>query len=216
MLDHAEIVKTLVNSAGNGAQVTVREANFGYVIRSQKTGIDTVLRDRVIRLALVGVWLAVAGIWLLRIAGPGFLIKSAATTALLALACLAVRLARRGRGGYELHVDTSRRELRSTVVSRTGESWVHARARFSEVIDPVMRRGKSQSPLRSLNLRIAGRAEPMQVAVGDEATLLAIHDRLMRDLRPLEERLASYAPASARRQAAQAVFPQLGPDEIAA
>lgn len=215
MLDHSDILKTLVNGTRGVRPVTIRETNFGYVVRSEKPGVNIALRDRIIRFALVAVWIAVAGIWLVPLSGPAFAIKAFFSVGLLALSCLAVVLLRRDTGGYELHVDTSRRELRSAVLSAKGECWVRARARFAEVGDPVMRRGKTDADIRSLSLRIIGEAEAMPVAVGDEATLLAVHDRLMRDLRPIEERLAGYAHNSvARRPSGRVVFPQLGPEEL--
>lgn len=217
MRDRTDILKTLVNSTSAVSPVTVRETNFGYIIRSEKARTDTVFHDRIIRFGLAAVWIAVAGLWLMPLSGPAFVLKTIFSVGLLALAYVLVVIARRGNSGFELHVDTSRRELRSAVLTAKGECWIRARARFAEVADPVIRRGKSETKLRSLSLRLIGGADMMPVAVGDEATLLAVHDRLMRDLRPIEERLAGYKlDGATRRPTGRVVFPQLGPDEVVA
>ena len=59
------------------------------------------------------------------------------------------------------------------------------------------------------------RVDALEVAVGDEATLLAIHDRLMRDMRPIEERMAARGlpPLPAGRTRSRNAFPMLGPAE---
>ena len=62
-----------------------------------------------------------------------------------------------------------------------------------------------------------GRNDLIPVASGDEATLMAVYDRLVRDLRPIKERLPGFN-AELLRQTSRAskVFPRLGPDQIAA
>lgn len=222
------VLKTLFLGPGGDGVVWIREANFGYIIRSERAGQDAGMRRWGMRLALAGLWGALALLWL--VPGIGLPVKLAASGVLLALGGLVLVTARRRDSGFELHVDTARRELRSAILTPKGESWIRTSARFGEVTKPVLRKGKIQSNKRSLCLRIAGEAEEIPVAIGDERTLLAIHDRLMRDLRPLEERLAGMAGTGggaarngpARRTGAgkpsgrAKVFPPLGPDEVAA
>jgi len=217
MRHNKHILKSLVLGINGGDAVTVRETNFGYIIHSAKGGKDASLRRVILRLSLVAVWICVAGLWLLPASTLGVIGKLFLSVVLLATAYVVRLLGQGDAGGFELHVDTSRRELRSAVLTSKGESWIRNNVRFGEVTAPIMQKGKPDVVLRSLCLRIAGQAELMPVAVGDEATLLAIHDRLMRDLRPLEERLASFHVKAAEvKEARRKVFPTLGPDEVAA
>ena len=215
MLDHKEILKSLVTGENVVSAVTVRETNFGYIIRSEKAGQDAEFRRLIVKFALVAVWIAVGGLWLLPVMGGA--LKAVVSVVLLAGAFGGLALSQRSGGGCELHVDTSRRELRSATVTPKGESWIRTSARFGEVSTPVLRRGKPENEQRSLCLRIAGEAEEMPVAVGDELTLLAIHDRLMGDLRPMEERSAGFqGNGSETKRENRRVFPRLGPDEVVA
>lgn len=217
MLDHKEALKSLVIGVRDPGEVSVRETNFGYIIRSERGGGHAELRERIVKFALVAVWISVAGVWLLPLGGGSVALKAVYSVVVLALAYLGLILSRNGRSGFELHVDTSRRELRSAVLTVRGESWIRSSARFGEVLAPLLRRSRSGDGPRSLCLRIAGEDDVMPVAVADEDTLMAIHDRLMRDLRPIEERLPGFKlNSAARKRARQKVFPALGPDEVGA
>jgi len=191
-------------------EVSVTETGFGYVVRSRQSRIGTALCERLLRFLPVPVWIAAIGIWLVPFGGTGILPKLAMSVGLLAVVYTPIILfCRRGRG-IELQVDTARRELRSAVVSPDGERRLQGRARFGEVTSAIVQRSKLETAPRCLGLRIAGSTDPMPVAVGGKATLLAVHDRLMRDLRPIEEKLASYRLASGRHPA----FSPLAPDEV--
>lgn len=211
MLDHKEILRRLVRGANGAKPVRVRETNFGYIISSGNGGRDDVLRQRIYRYWMLAALIGAAGLWL--VPGLLLLVKFCGSAVLLAAVYAGVALFGRAGGGIELHVDTARRELRAAVVTAKGESWIRDSARFSEVTGPVLRHsGKDR---HSLCLRIAGEADVMPVAVGDEETLLAVHHRLMGDLRPIEERLAGFKLNAARGGSrAGEVFPQLGPDVV--
>lgn len=211
------ILKSLVRKMNSQDSVSVRETNFGYIIHSAGGGKDACLRRLIVKLSLLAVWICLVGMWLLPTSTLGLFAKIFLSVVLLATAYVARLLGQGDAGGFELHVDTSRRELRSAVLTAKGESWIRNSVRFGEVTAPIMQKSKPDVALRSLCLRIAGQAEMMPVAVGKEATLLAIHDRLMRDLRPLEERLASFRVDSVKQQVShRKVFPALGPDEMVA
>lgn len=197
--------------------LTLRETPWGYVVRSERPDGD--LATPLLRFANSAVWIAVVGMWLLpvgMVSGPGFVWKVFSSVTLLALYYLASTLFRNS-SGYEVQVDVSRRELRMGMLTRRGESWIRTSARFDEVGDSLVRRCEAKSETRVLCLRMKTATETVPIAIGDEASLLALHDRLIQDLRPVEEKLSSYklarglVPSRARR-----AFPKLGPEEIVA
>ncbi len=217
MRDRTSSLKSLIGVRAELSGVvmtTVRETNYGFVVRSSRAAPDGSLRSRAKKIAPYATLAVMACVWLL----PGVVAARAGlTVTVLAAGYLAVSWARRGPSATELHVDTSKREVRSVVINAQGVPWVRARARFGEVSSAILQRGRPGDKMRSLGLRITGTEEVMKVVVGEEATLLAVHDRLMRDLRPIEERLAGYwLNRKLTDRACNRVFPQLGPDEVAA
>ncbi|MCG6902954.1 MAG: hypothetical protein LJE68_09760 [Rhodobacter sp.] len=156
-------------------------------------------------------------VWILPLLGLGTLARIMVSVVLLALAAGMLVLRRQGRGGLELHVDTLRRELRAATLSASGERLTRSSVLFAVVAAPILKRSKADGNLRSLCLRITGESEVMTVAVGDETTLLAIHDRLMRDLQPIDGKAAGRKAKSGKSSSdGSKVFPKLGPDEVAA
>ena len=202
----------------NPQAVTVRETSFGYVIRSDRAEADSPLHAKIVKFMPIVVLIAIVAVWILPMGVAGFALKPIISVMLVAAGFVGRILMNSSGGGYELHVDTSRRELRSAVLTTKGDCAIRNSARFAEVAEPILRKGNPESEIRSLCLRIVGKADVMSVALGDEATLLAVHDRLMRDLRPIEEKLASFKlnAATTRGVGGPVAFPKLGPDEIAA
>ncbi len=208
------IARGIAAVRGPSANITVRETYWGFVVRSSRPAPESADFARLARFLRVGVWPVALGLVVLP-AGP-LALRAVLAVLLVGAVHLGLAIARR-REGYELHVDTNRRELRSAVLTAKGEIWVQNSARFDEVQEPVLRRGRPDPRKCCLSLRIRGEAEPFPVASGDETTLLAVHDRLMRDLMPLEKRLAGLAFGARTAAAGRGrVFPQLGPEEIAA
>ena len=204
MLDQKDYFGSVLMGLGGTEPVAVRETQWGYVVRSiNPGGAWQLVIDRIARFGTFSVWVAVIGIWLAPLSmapDMAFVAKAFVSAGVLALTYLLVSFTKR-LSGYEFQVDTNRRELRTAVLNARGQSWIRASYRFDEIKDTVLQRSRLDDSARSLCLRCKGVAEMVPVAVGNEATLLAVHDRLMRDLRPIEERRS---------------FPLLGPDEIAA
>ncbi|MDJ0627164.1 MAG: hypothetical protein QNJ44_02795 [Rhodobacter sp.] len=195
--------------------LTVRETAWGYVIRSVRP--DDGLQRPVERLAACAVWLAAAGFWLIPagwLPEPAFAARALASVALPVAFYTALALRSR-TSGYEVEVDTMRRELRMGEVSAEGRVQIRSRARFDQVRDCVWRRSGGANAVRDLCLRLKDGGDPLPVAVGDEGALFAVHARLMRDLRPMEERVSSYQLGTGRGPARR-VFPALGPQELPA
>ncbi len=216
MLGRKDYFGSIVMGVGGTEPVRVRETHWGFIIQSPKTsGLTNELLDRAVRFGTIAVWVAVIGLWLVPIpADPqqSFVMKAFASVGLLGVAYAAVVLTKR-MGGYAVEVDTSRRVLRTAVLTAKGQSRIKARYRFDEIGKPILERGRTETATRSLCLRLKEGDEVIPVAAGDEMTLLAVHDRLMRDLRPVEERMAARTlpPLHARR--ARQAFPMLGPTE---
>ena len=195
--------------------VSLRETHWGCIIRSEIGGeTATLFAGLGSKLAAVAGWVAIAVLWL--IPGPGFAVKAVATAVILMAVYLGIVLLRRVRG-HELQVDTYRRELRAAVLTPDGGSRVTATARFEQVGDSVLRRDPVDPATWHLDLRLTGRSDLIRVASGDEATLMAVYDRLVKDLRPVEDCVPGL-DATRLRNASRAavVFPQLGPDHLSA
>ncbi len=215
MLDHREVLQKLVALVGAPNIVTVTETNFGYIIWSKKGGAADSMRARILKLAAIGGLLFVAGLWLTPMGGPEYLIKSILTLVAVGSAAAYFLMTGSSVGGIELHVDLGRREIRAASRTAKGESWIRSSARFGEVTNATIMKAPGESKAQSLVLRIAGEPDPLPVAVGKESVLLAVHDRLMSDMRPLEQRLASYHRHSdAGTDGKRRVFPSLGPSEV--
>lgn len=198
--------------------VTVRETLWGFIIQSANPGGSwRYVMERAARLAKVGVWLAVIGLWLIPASQApevAYTLKAIASVVLLVATHAALVLTRR-MGGYAVHVDSGRRELRTAIVTAKGQSWIKASFRFDEIGEAVLERGRNDTCAHSLVLRLKTNGQVIQIAVGDEASLLGVHDRLMRDLRPLEERMAAngFLPKPQSRRRRMRAFPMLGPEE---
>jgi hypothetical protein len=140
-------------------------------------------------------------------------------SALLVAGTLLLVLRNRSWGQYVTDVDLSKRVLRFGVESASGKEKILSEARFGEVSSPLLKRAIREGEKSQLFVKVAGRDAPLLLAAGDELTLLAVHDRLTNDLRPIESRMASYgawnrkASSGARRKK---VFPALGPSEVSA
>jgi hypothetical protein len=96
-----------------------------------------------------------------------------------------------------------------------GQSWIKASYRFDEIGASVLERGRTDAAPRSLCLQLRQKTEVIPVAVGDEATLLEVHDRLMRALRPAKDRATArdLSRSRATRAGADGAFPMLAPSE---
>jgi hypothetical protein len=186
---------------------------WGYVIRS--TGPCGDMAAQLLRFVGAAVSVAVVAMWILpagMVSGPGVLWKAFTSVGLVGLFFLCAIVFRRPTG-YEVQVDLRRRELRMGMLTRRGDSWLRTSARFDEIGDSMVRRVSPQSADRVLCIRIRNMPEAVPVAIGDEASMLAVHDRLMSDLRPVEQLVSSSKLA---QRPVRRVFPRLGPEEVAA
>ena len=219
MLEQKDYFGSMLMGLGGTEPVNVRETNWGYVIRSANPGGSRrQLIDMIARFAIFVVWIAVIGIWLAPVGlapEQAFVIKAFVSVALLGLTYCLIGLSRQ-LGGYEFQVDINRRELRTAILTGKGQSWIRASFRFDEISDTVLQRGRLDQSARSLCLRLKTGCKLIPVAIGSEATLLGVHDRLMHDLRPIEERMAAFGlQDSARSVKLRRAFRMLGPDEVA-
>lgn len=217
MIGPASSARKLLDRLLGRTAVTLRETQGGYVIRSAKgreasTGLAARAESAFVTLASV----LAAGLVLVPVAGMPLALRLPAAALIVGAANLAVVLRRRP-GACECRVDLNRREICAAVVSGKGERWVQATARFGDVIEVVLRRDPAGGDLCSLCLRLQGRDDPVPVALGEEPVLMRIHDRIMGDLRPIEERLAGFGlNAAGESRPARGVFPELGPGQVRA
>ena len=201
--------------------IAVREAEFGYQIRSDRGPIGAHRRDLIAFVAIGLAWGAGAVMWLapeLTQSEPSFWIKIGISLLLLAGTCLLV-LRNRSWGQFVIDVDLGKRVLRFGVESAGGKEKHLSEARFGEVSSPMLKRAIKEGEKSRLLVKVAGRDEPLLLAAGDELTLLAVHDRLVNDLRPIEPRMASYGAWDRKAQTVggrKKVFPALGPSEVSA
>lgn len=201
--------------------ITVREAEFGYQIRSDRGPIGAHRRDLFAFAAIALAWLAGAAMWFapgLTPSAPSFLAKVGISALLLAGTSLLV-LRNRSWGQFVTDVDLGKRVLRFAVESAGGKGKIQCEARFGEVSSPMLKRAVREGEKSRLLVKVAGREDLLLLAAGEELTLLAVHDRLLNDLRPIEPRMASYgawdrkaSPSATRKK----VFPALGPSEVSA
>ena len=217
MLDRRVLLSKLIEGVGVREEeaVSVRETYWGYVIHSAKPGSGRALRDMLFRLVMASSWIAVIGIWVapaqMFLTAPLFLTMGLSVL-LLGISYAAMALCR-PPAGYEFQVDTNNREIRTALLNAKGERRGIVKTDFCDISDPVMKRSRDGSARPSLALRLHGQETLLPVATGEERTLMAVYDRLMRDLRPIEERVVGLSLQSARRAIARGqVFPPLGPE----
>ncbi len=220
MLDHKDVMQRIVQGVHAIEPVTVRETYWGYVVRSARPeGSSAAIRDKVLKFARLSVWIAVVGVWLTPSVfwpDPAFVAK-ALLSAVLICGVYAAGLFSRSHGGYEFQVDRNRREVRSAVLNEKGEIWVRAKARFDDIADALIQRSNENDKMHGLSVRLKSSSDVLPVAIGDQTTLMAVQDRLMRDLRPMEDIVAGLQFNQNRRGAAtRLVFPKIGPDEVSA
>lgn len=219
MSDQRGFIEGVMAGFGRVGPVTVRETLWGYVVESVEPGGPwRALLDRAVWFMALAVWLAVTGLWFWPFPGAEattFALKSFASVGMLALTYLAFVFTRRQRA-YAFQIDTNRRELRAAVLTTKGRSWIKASYRFDEIGEAVLQLGHSDDAPCSLCLRLKNGGALVPVADGDETTLLAVHDRLMGDLRPMEERMAAFGKPKVpvRTHRIRSAFLPLGPDEI--
>ncbi|MBV0912932.1 hypothetical protein [Anianabacter salinae] len=197
--------------------LSVRETYWGYTIETGKQiPRHYLLSGRAIFLALFyASWLVMLGAWLALLSSvtsaalvPGFVLLW------LAVAFAFWRLMLRQVGvGHIVQVDLARETLR--VGARCGDTKDQEcqHIPFGEIGDLVMEHPRDPGVRQALKLRRKQGGVPVLIATGDEASLLALHDRLSHDLTPIEQRMASYRQP---RTQARPVFPPLGPSEISA
>ena len=198
-------------------RVCIRETNFGYIIQSGNEWAADPRRTRVLQ-TVVFVLIVMAGaVWAVPAHIMPHMAKAVMSAAFLLGGGVLNWVITKVQGGLELHVDTTRREIRAAVVNYAGKCRVRYSARFGEVTQIVLSKPKNEGTFQRLILRLSGEEAAIPIAVGPEKTLRAVHNRFIRDLAPIEERLASVLGAKStdlrmRRRA----FPVLGPQEIAA
>jgi len=146
MLGQKDYFGSLLMGVGGTEPVSVRETHWGFVVLSPNTGgLARHILNKLARFATVVVWLAVVGIWVMPMAFDpqvSFVLKAFASVALLATTYVGVVLTKR-MGGYAVHIDTNRRELRTAVLTPKGQNWIKASYRFDEIGAPVLERGKA-------------------------------------------------------------------------
>ena len=143
--------------------LTVRETAWGYVIRSERPGGGL---DRAVeRVGAAAGWVAAVGVWLVPVGwlpGPALAVRVFGSATLLAVFYLWFVLTKKRRG-YEIQVDTARRELRVGEMTACGDARLRSRARFDEIGDGVWRKAGGAGATRDLCLRLKGSGEVLPV-----------------------------------------------------
>ena len=221
MLDRRKLLHKLIEGIGVREEdsVTVREAYWGYIIHSTKPSNQQAFQGILIRLVSAAAWIAVIGVWLAptHLFPEPFLLWKLGFSLLLLGFTYAVMAVCRPPAGYEFQVDINKRQIRTAILDSKGQRRGLIDTAFGDITDPVLTRSRDGSSHPSLALRVRGKDGLLPVAIGQEKTLMAVYDRLMRDLRPIEDRVVGVRVQPALRTSPRGhVFPRLGPEEIAA
>ncbi len=218
MRDGLNRVLTVFTGFGAAPRVSVRETERGYVIETeyQEEG-GSKLSSHLVSILISMLWLAGLGYWLIVLpweAGMpavGGLLPAALGAAAVSLGWSMLRGYRTGM----IEVDMTRERLCRGSTRHGATVFSADTIPFREVRDLVLRRPSNGLGDMALCARLHGQARPVEIARGDEVTLNALYHRLCVDLLPVEQRLQSRAQPGAGRPAARAIFPALGPHEIA-
>ncbi|MFV2052340.1 hypothetical protein [Aliiroseovarius sp. YM-037] len=164
------------------------ETYWGYIIRPDNgPGLHTQIKQAVsglLGLAAVG---AAVAFWAL----PGaFFSDDVALFKMVAsviAVCVGVFLLWYASAGstYELHVDTSRNELREMLRNNKGQSRLHRRHEFSDIGEVFVTNDGTEDRMSALMLRIGESEQAIVAARASKDELRALKDRLTKDLAPI-------------------------------
>lgn len=197
-----------------GVSAFLRESRDGYIIRSTPTGKATQsLPGRLVRVAAVALWVMIIALWVMPF-DLDSLWRVQISILLLGVSGLLLIFSTQ-RLTHEFHVDTAQREVRSVVLGRSGKAQMREVFDFADIATLLLQKRKEDEGDCRLCLCLTQDRGPVPVCIGERATLLAIHDRLARDLRPLEEKMSYFGLKSdlTPRQRMRAAFPLLAPEE---
>lgn len=194
MMDRqAGVFNRVVSGSGRKAAVSVTDTNWGYIIRP---GENALMRAAYGEMAasFAGVLLGMGayGLWLLPNATDAadlLPFRIAGTVVFFVTAALLYLIARRGLC-YEVHVDLQRRVLRTARRNRHGRATPIRSVPIAEIESVYLQRAQASFMRNQLCVRIAGERGQTQVAVGSEAELAPILQRMTPDLRKQAEEIA--------------------------
>ena len=178
----------------------VEDVYWGYIVRDRsRAPVGLILGQVVAVVAGLGLIALAAGLWSTPAAGQTVLgMRIAATVVLLGLAALFGWFASRGTQS-ELQVDLRQGEVREVVRNRAGSPTLLARYGFDALGGVFIQRGQVGGRA-CLTVRIGNTAQLLPVAVGHEAHLAPLRDRIGRDL--LSARPVNMMPPRPVRRAA--------------
>ncbi len=167
------------------ASVSRDETFWGYIIRD-RTGAGTWSLIAKSLAGVIGIALLVGatGLWVLAgsIYTQDVVVFKLGLTAVMALiAVLLLRFARNGNK-YEVQIDLNRLELREATRNDNGQAKVYSRTKFSKFDAVILQRSVNPQQKSRLLLRLQETSQTIEVAQDFEIHLLALKDRLTKDI----------------------------------
>ncbi|SEM44458.1 hypothetical protein SAMN04488003_101138 [Loktanella fryxellensis] len=184
MIDAANAVRQLIpRTAASPAQAAcawrIEEASWGYRIVPTGTVAAWLTAAQTLAMLAGAGCVAMAFALCVLVAGTDLAMRVPAIFLIFGIGAVLMWFASRGTQ-VRVEVDTHRGELREVVQHRTGASSVLTRHGFDSVDSVFIARPAGRVP--ALTLRYRASARKMTVATGPEADLLALRDRMGRDV----------------------------------
>lgn len=184
---------------GEAAQTD--ETYWGYIIRPDSgLGLNTQIKQAVSGLLGLGAVGAAVAFWAL----PGaFFSDDVALFKMVAsviAVCIGVFLLWYASAGsrYELHVDTSRNELREMLRNNKGQSRLHRRHEFSDIGEVFVTKDEAEGSMCALMLRIGESEQAITAARAPKDQLRGLKDRLTKDIAPVANVMRREAKAHSK------------------
>ncbi|ALG90143.1 MULTISPECIES: hypothetical protein [Actibacterium] len=185
-----------VTSSGAEHLLSIVDTKWGFIIRSDtQFARRAVLIERVAAMAGLAVLAVACGSWFLPEVpsavdtGPAGRLISTVALATPALAFLWV--SERGLA-REAQVDIVKSRLRLTLCNRRGKSRAYRIIPFDKIASAYVKPGNDRGDASQLFVRHADTNEVVHVASGRETTLRRLHERLSRELRPVQTQLQGW------------------------
>ena len=178
---HADTFWSRIEPGDGVNRLSTRQTTWGLVISEVHAGRDwSAVAEGALKVISIAVIFSAIAIW----AVPGGALGSAPLAAKLGMTAsfffvgfAAYQHAARGFN-QEIHIDTSRREVRLATRNANGMSRVRRSIPMSNIESCFINRTKSRKGPSYMLLRLKGRQQPFAVAKGSEASLVPILERL--------------------------------------
>jgi hypothetical protein len=192
MTAHVDFNARDAEPAEAAAALDIRDTRWGFVVTEapRRMGTDQ-LSELALKFAAITLLLTATAQWLLPgslFTGDVLVMKLALTLILCGAAAVVFRFADRGFRA-ELQVDAVLREIRVGTRNTRGDARVRNHIAMRD-IEECFLRPADRPGLTDICFRVAGHAEPVQIATGSVSDIAPILERLTRDLRTPRERVA--------------------------